>query len=172
MSPPRRRTATHPSPGEKNPLWYWKDIVPLSRAVRNYILMRAARVVPSMQMRIDLLRRMGAKVGDNVSWGLEATMDIFFPEKVSIDENTIIGYNVTILAHEFLIGEFRVGEVHIGSNVVIGANTTVLPGVRIADGSVVSACSLVNSDVNGMVGGVPARPIQARRDTGSSDSRT
>lgn len=112
-----------------------------------------------MQFRIDLLRKMGARIGDHVSWGLEATMDIFFPEKISIGENSIIGYKSVILAHEFLLQEYRVGEVIIGKGVVIGANCTILPGVRIKDGSIISAGSLVNSDVEGFVGGVPARPL-------------
>ena len=155
----KRRVTSYPSPGPRNSLWDWRDIVPFHRAARNYILMKMARAVPSMQMRIDLLRRMGANVGDNVSWALEATMDIFFPEKVSIGENSIIGYNSVILAHEFLIKEYRIGEVVIGKDVVIGANTTILPGVRIEDGSVVSAGSLVNCDVKGFFGGVPARPL-------------
>jgi acetyltransferase-like isoleucine patch superfamily enzyme len=155
----RRRVTSYPSPGPENALWRWNEVVPLGRVTKNYILMGMARVVPSMQLRVDLLRWMGAKVGDNVSWGLEAMMDILFPEKVTIGENSIIGYNSVILAHEFLIKEYRVGEVFIGKDVVIGANCTVLPGVRIEDGSVVSAGSLVNCDVKGFVGGVPARPI-------------
>jgi len=122
--------------------------------------MNLARAVPSMQLRVDLLRRMGARVGDRVSWGLEATMDILFPEEITIGENSIIGYRSAILAHEFLIKEYRIGEVVIGKDVVIGANSTILPGIKIADGTVVSACSLVNSDVSGFVGGVPARTLR------------
>jgi acetyltransferase-like isoleucine patch superfamily enzyme len=51
--------------------------------------------------------------------------------------------------------------VRIGKRVTIGANCTILPGVTIADGSIVSAHSLVNRDVEGFVGGVPARPLKA-----------
>ena len=61
-----------------------------------------------------------------------------FPEKISIGENSVIGYNTTILAHEYLIKEYRLGEVRIGENVLIGANTTILPGVTIGDGAVVA----------------------------------
>ncbi len=103
---------------------------------------------------------MGIKIGEHVSVGLEANMDVFFPELIEIGENSIIGFNSTILCHEFLVGEYRIGNVVIGKNVTIGANTTILPGVTIADGSVVSAHSLVNGDVSGFVGGVPARPLK------------
>lgn len=87
-------------------------------------------------------------------------MDIFFPQLIEIGDNTIIGYNTTILCHEFLIREYVTGRVVIGKDVMVGANTTILPGVTIADGSVVSAHSLVNNDVEGFVGGVPARPLE------------
>ena len=70
-----------------------------------------------------------------------------FPEKISIGENSVIGYNTTILAHEYLIKEYRLGEVRIGENVLIGANTTILPGVTIGDGAVVAAGSVVHKDV-------------------------
>jgi acetyltransferase-like isoleucine patch superfamily enzyme len=102
---------------------------------------------------------MGIRVGSNVSIALEVTMDVLFPQLIEIGDNTIIGFNTTILCHEFLIKEYVTGPVVIGRDVMVGANTTILPGVTIADGSVVSAHSLVNSDIEGFVGGVPARPL-------------
>jgi len=64
-------------------------------------------------------------------------MDVFFPELIEIGDNSIIGFNSTILCHEFLVDEYRLGRVRIGKNVTIGANTTILPGVVIADCSMV-----------------------------------
>ncbi len=87
-------------------------------------------------------------------------MDVLVPELITIGEESIIGYRTLLLGHEFLQREYRLGEVEIGKRVVIGANSTVLPGVRIADGSVVGAGSLVNSDVDGFCAGVPARPVK------------
>ncbi|UZE94359.1 hypothetical protein NKI27_09650 [Alkalimarinus alittae] len=51
----------------------------------------------------------------------------------------------------------------IGNNVWIGANTFILPGVTIHDGSVVAANSVVSSDVPSMslVGGNPAKLIRS-----------
>ena len=50
-------------------------------------------------------------------------------------------------------------EIIIGDNVWIGANAVILPGVKIGNGVVVAAGSVVNCDVpdNVMVAGVPAR---------------
>jgi len=51
----------------------------------------------------------------------------------------------------------------IGRDVTIGAKSTILPGVVIGDGAVVSAMSLVNKDVppDTLVGGVPIRVLGA-----------
>lgn len=97
------------------------------------------------------------KVGDTTSFALMVMVDVFFPEKISIGNNSIIGYNTTILTHEYLIKEYRLGEVKIGSNVMIGANCTILPGVTIGDHAVVAAGSVVHKDVApySFVGGNP-----------------
>ncbi|MFZ5818164.1 MAG: acyltransferase [Bacillota bacterium] len=93
--------------------------------------------------------------------------DIFYPHLITIEENSVIGYNSTILCHDFRVKEALVGPVHIGRNVLVGANSTILPGVTIGDGAQVSAMSLVNKDLPPGVfaGGVPVRIIRA----GSTD---
>lgn len=97
------------------------------------------------------------KVGKNTAFGLMVMVDVFFPERISIGDNSIIGYNTTILAHEYLIKEYRLGDVRIGSHVMIGANTTILPGVTIGDHAVIAAGSVVHKDVaaGSFVGGNP-----------------
>jgi acetyltransferase-like isoleucine patch superfamily enzyme len=51
----------------------------------------------------------------------------------------------------------------IGSNVWIGANVTVLPGVTIGDNAVVAAASVLTKDVpdNAIVVGSPARVVRS-----------
>ncbi|RLI84376.1 MAG: acyltransferase [Archaeoglobales archaeon] len=147
---------------DKNSLRYWTSIKHPLRVALNYIIVAICRVLPSLSLKCWLYRRIGVKVGKNVSFGLESTVDIFFPELIEVGDNSIIGYNTVLLAHEFLVDELRVGEVKIGKNVTIGANCTVLPGVEIGDNSIVSAHSLVNSDIppNVLAGGVPAKVIR------------
>lgn len=53
-------------------------------------------------------------------------------------------------------------EVHIGNNVWIGANATILPGVTIGDNSVIGAGAVVSKDIpaNVLALGVPARVVR------------
>jgi virginiamycin A acetyltransferase len=56
------------------------------------------------------------------------------------------------------------GDTVVGSDVWLGYQTVVLPGVRIGDGAIVGAMSVVTSDVPpySVVGGNPARLIRRR----------
>lgn len=160
---PRRvdRLTRYPS-GPVNSLWLWRRHVPLWRVARNFLVIYTCRYLPSLAWKNLLYRWIGVRVGERVSAGLSATLDVFFPELITIGDNTILGYGSIILAHEFLRDELRVGPVVIGRDVVIGTNCTVLPGVVIGDRAVVSAQSLVNGDVppGAVVGGVPARVLE------------
>jgi maltose O-acetyltransferase len=56
--------------------------------------------------------------------------------------------------------------VHIGNDVWIGGNVTILPGVTIGNNVVVAAGAVINKDVpdNTLVGGVPAKVIKVIED--------
>lgn len=53
-------------------------------------------------------------------------------------------------------------DVHIGAGCWLGANVTVLPGVRIGDGCVIAAGAVVTRDClpDGLYAGVPARRVR------------
>lgn len=162
------RLTITPTTSAHNSLVYWYKTVSAWKATRNGMVIMIARHVPSLALKRWLYRRIGMQVGAHVSFAWHVTPDLFFPELIGVGDNTIIGYNTTILAHEYLLHEWRTGPVRIGANVTIGANCTILPGVDIGDGAVVSAMSLVNKDVpaGATVGGVPIRPLfsQERRE--------
>jgi acetyltransferase-like isoleucine patch superfamily enzyme len=106
------------------------------------------------------------EVGEQASFALMVMLDVMFPEKISVGKNTVIGYNTTILAHEYLIKEYRLGDVKIGNEVLIGANSTILPGVVIGDGAIISAGTLVHKDVpaGAFVGGNPMQVIYTKEE--------
>ncbi|AVQ99842.1 acetyltransferase [Oceanobacillus iheyensis] len=133
---------------DSNSLWQIYKTVPFLKVVKNFVVIQIARYTPFLGMKNWLYRNfLKMKIGKQTAFALMVMPDIMFPEKITIGTNSVIGYNTTILAHEYLIKEYRIGEVKIGSNVLIGANTTILPGVTIGDGAVVSAATLVHKDV-------------------------
>ncbi len=102
------------------------------------------------------------EIGEKSAIALMVMMDTMFPERIHVGDNSIIGYNTTILAHEYLLNEYRLGDVYVGSNVMIGANSLILPGVTIGDYSIVGAGSVVTKDVppHAFVAGNPAKLIR------------
>ncbi|MCY7781527.1 MULTISPECIES: heptaprenylglyceryl phosphate O-acetyltransferase [unclassified Bacillus (in: firmicutes)] len=161
-----RKTDRHPVTGA-NSLWHVYQTVPFVKVVKNFIVIQMARYTPFIGMKNWLYRTfLRMKVGKQTSFALMVMPDIMFPEKISVGTNTIIGYNTTILAHEYLIHEYRIGKVLIGDEVMIGANTTILPGVEIGDGAIVSAGTLVHKDVpaGAFVGGNPMRIIYTKEE--------
>jgi acetyltransferase-like isoleucine patch superfamily enzyme len=161
-----RNTTRYPVEGA-NSLWHVYKTVPFWKVVRNFIVIQLARYTPFLGMKNWLYRVfLGLKVGEQTSFALMVMLDVMFPEKISVGRNTVIGYNTTILAHEYLIKEYRLGPVEIGSEVMIGANSTILPGITIGDGAIVSAGTLVHKDVppGAFVGGNPMRVIYTKEE--------
>ena len=146
-----------------NSLWNMYKTVSFWKVVKNFIVIQIARYTPFLPLKNWLYRTfLKMQVGEGTAIALMVMIDVMFPERISIGKNSIIGYNTTILAHEYLIDEYRLGDVVIGNDVMIGANTTILPGVTIGDRAVVSAGTLVNRDVpaGAFVGGNPMQLIR------------
>jgi acetyltransferase-like isoleucine patch superfamily enzyme len=157
-----RKLDRYPTEGP-NALWQIYRTVSPWKAVRNFLFIQLTRYSPSLPFKNWVYRNvLGMKVGKNTSFALMVMVDVFFPERIRIGENSIVGYNTTILAHEYLINEYRLGDVVIGSGVMIGANTTILPGVTIGDNAIVGAGSVVHRSVEAgtFVAGNPLRVIK------------
>ncbi len=85
-------------------------------------------------------------------------------KKIVIGDDCAIACNFTALDSNFhfLNGKLYTQEIIIGNHVWVGANVTVLPGVKIGDGAVIAAGAVVREDVSShsLVAGVPAREIK------------
>jgi acetyltransferase-like isoleucine patch superfamily enzyme len=164
-----RRTERHPVKGS-NSLWQLYRTVSFWKVLKNAIVIIIARYIPFLGLKNWMYRTfLGMRIGENTAIAFMAMMDILYPERIRIGRNSIIGYNTTILTHEYLVDEYRLGDVVIGDNVMIGANTTILPGVTIGDRAVVGAGSVVTKDVppGAFVAGNPIRVIRSRQTEGN-----
>jgi len=169
----KSRCQTHDSPGTHASLLYYTEVTGgILRVIWNAVLIYTARFSPSFRLKRWLYQAVGAHVSPHAAIGLGVTLDIFFPQDITIESDAIVGYNTTILAHEFMRYEWRRGPVKICRNVTIGANCTILPGVVINEDAVVSAMSLVNRDVpaGAFVGGVPIRLLRIRNMTSTAEN--
>lgn len=161
-----RKTTRYPVQGA-NSLWQLYKTVSFWKVAKNFIVIQIARYTPFLGLKNWLYRTfLRMKVGEQTAFALMVVPDVMFPEMISVGRNTVIGYNTTILAHEYLIKEYRLGLVEIGNEVMIGANSTIMPGVTIGDGAIVSAGSLVHKDVapGSFVGGNPMRVIYTKEE--------
>ncbi len=155
------RTTSYPTRESRNSLYrWWETRNPLRVAIQTVVIV-LARYIPHLGVKNWLYRRLGMTVGTGVAFALESTPDVFWPDRITVGAHAIIGYDATILCHEYLQEEYRVGEVVIGERAMIGAGAIVLPGVKVGSGARVAANSLVIEDVppGTTVAGVPAEPV-------------
>jgi acetyltransferase-like isoleucine patch superfamily enzyme len=86
---------------------------------------------------------------------------------ITIGDDVLIGHNVVLATLNHDLAQAKRQDLHpapiiIGKSVWVGANATILPGVKIGDNAVIAAGAVVNRDVapNTIVGGVPAKLIK------------
>lgn len=112
------------------------------------------------------------RIGNNVSIGQDVLI------YASRNGGISIGDNVMIAAHSYIIDcdhgmmqgipicqqENAVGPIHIGNDVWIADNCTILRNSVIEDGAVIGAKSLVRSTItkDGIAVGIPAKVIKKR----------
>jgi acetyltransferase-like isoleucine patch superfamily enzyme len=96
-----------------------------------------------------LHRLRGAQIGNNVWIAQLVYIDELHPGDVEIGDNCTIGYRTSIFAH-FYWGRRRptgTGKVIIDKDVFIGPHCVILPNVRIGEGAVIRAGTVVSRNV-------------------------
>jgi NeuD_NnaD: sugar O-acyltransferase, sialic acid O-acetyltransferase NeuD family len=107
----------------------------------------------------------GLVVGSDFQMEKGCNIDANFPWLIEIGNNVTFASNVCLLAHDGstkkLVGYSKVGKVSIGDNVFIGYGSIVMPNVRIGNGCVVGANSVVTRSLpDGVVAaGSPAKVL-------------
>ncbi len=148
--------------GTKNAAYHWWKLPKSSGIILRAFFGEILKKIPPCSLKNSCYRSLGMKIGKNVVISPNVTLDPFFPKLITIEDNAILGWGCTILTHEFLQKELRIGRVQIGKKTVIGADSLVRAGTTISDNAIIAAKSFANKDVsNGkMVGGVPIKEIK------------
>ncbi len=100
-----------------------------------------------------LQRKRGVKIGKNVHWGTHVVVDYPYPNFVVIEDGASISGNDYLLAHCKPLAyhedcsESYVAPVIVHKNAWIAINVTILPGVEIGEGAIVSAGSVVSKSI-------------------------
>jgi acetyltransferase-like isoleucine patch superfamily enzyme len=100
-------------------------------------------------LRPWLQRLRGVAIGSNVWIGQLVYIDEIHPENVIIGDNCSIGLRSSIISH-FYSGPRRPisnGKIVIENDVFIGPHCVILPNVRIGEGAVIRAGSVVSRNV-------------------------
>ena len=109
---------------------------------------------------IEYLRSLGMKIGEETTIYVptKTQIDTTRPWLISIGNNVKITEDVTILTHGF---DWSVLKGVYGDNVFIGMKSTILKGVHIGNNVIIGANSLVNKDIpdNCVAAGNPCKVI-------------
>ena len=139
---------------------------------KRYLQLTRIFLIRSGYKRAEYLKRIGyfRSQGDHCyfqifNFGTE-------PDRISFGDNVHIAKDVLFVNHDITAQMFRYmdtnpsyqnrrGDISIGNNVFVGANTTILYDVTIGDNVIIGAGSLVNKDIpaGAVAAGNPCRVI-------------
>jgi acetyltransferase-like isoleucine patch superfamily enzyme len=127
----------------------------------------------------NVLVREGSRIGDNCLIGTGTMLDgsvqigdnakiqsgVYLPHGTVVGNNVFIGPYACVTNDRYPVSK-KLLPVVIGNDCIIGANSTIIAGVRVGENSVIAAGSVVTKDVppNVVVTGVPARIYLSREE--------
>jgi acetyltransferase-like isoleucine patch superfamily enzyme len=147
-------------------LWARLDVIPRARHHERHRLSIGKNSLIESLCAIctwhgDVVLKDGASIGI----GSIVMGPVFIGEGSACSQNCFISgqsHHYEDVSKHFLRQGIQTGQVVIGKNVWIGANSVILPGVKIGDNSVIGAGSIITEDVPAysVVVGNPARIIK------------
>ncbi len=138
--------------------------------MKKLVLAWVRRMIRRLQIievanRLEILRQHGAHIGEGVFFEGEVN-DYNDAPYLTLEDGATVSRGALIILHDSALNNtmgapLRFGKVTIGAESFVGANATILCGVRIGRRSIVGAHSLVREDVpdDKIAVGVPARVV-------------
>jgi acetyltransferase-like isoleucine patch superfamily enzyme len=141
--------------------WRWASFNALTLILR-FTFIHWVRVTPFLPL---YHRLMGMQLGARVQFNTAVVAD---QNLISVGDDTVVGGDVTLVAHSAEAGSLVTAPVRIGRRVTIGIMAVILPGCEIGDDAVVAAGAVLAKGTRvgpGEVwGGVPARRLAAGKE--------
>ena len=124
------------------------------------VIRREIRPFSAELRRLYFVHVWGMDIGPGCAISFSAKLDKSYPRGIHIGEGTAINFGACILTHDTPRGVHA--DTWIGKDCNIGANSLIMPGMRVGDNCVVAAASVVMKDVpsNSLVAGNPARIME------------
>ena len=141
-------------------------------------------VAPRAQMNIKGNPRIHStaslRCGYNIYLGLNSRINQYCcvwaseNSKIILGDNVLMGPGVKIFSSNYTTTDIDVPmifqpfvekDIVIGNDVWLGSNSVIVAGVKIGDGSIIAAGSVVTKDIPEytIAGGIPAKPIKSRK---------
>jgi acetyltransferase-like isoleucine patch superfamily enzyme len=142
-------------------------IIYLLKKILNLFLFRISFFCPLNSIRVKCHRLRGVNIGKNVYIGMHCTIDNAYPEYIYIEDNVSLAGDCFVIAHSNPYSHFqnvtsaKVASVVIKQGAWICIRAVILPGVIVGANAIVSAGTIVDSEVPScsVISGNPAKII-------------
>ena len=129
-----------------HPLAYIEDCVEIGSGTEIgpfCIVRKGAKIGKNCKFTAYCEIRENVTIGDNTSFGSRCTISA----NCKVGANVIIKYGFVMTDTPDLSENNTKVSAYIADNVLIGANSCLMPGFNIEDGAIIGACSQVRSNV-------------------------
>ena len=135
-------------------------------ALRSLNSLRKIRAVALALQRARFKYLNGVDIHPTSTVSLSSRMVTAQQGSIVIDAETLVAFKTLLFTKDLRTGENR--PIHVGKRCFIGGGSTIMPGVRIGDESIIGAGAVVFDDVppRSIVAGNPARVLKTDIEVG------